>query len=176
MWRNLRTKESLFQIGTKEVQSKILSVNIGKRNWKCLLIVVPNLDFLWLYCGRSNDTYIAYLPLAHVLEMTAEISCVTYGCRIGYSSPQTLSDQVSSTDARLHCFCHCSLYFNWLLVVLLLIFRWKVWFISTCFSQFKWSLWLCVPWHLSTLYLHCKNLRKQEFTKPDVNRVYHGEQ
>uniref|UniRef100_A0A7N6APZ7 long-chain-fatty-acid--CoA ligase n=1 Tax=Anabas testudineus TaxID=64144 RepID=A0A7N6APZ7_ANATE len=40
-----------------------------------------------------NDTYIAYLPLAHVLEMTAEISCVAYGCRIGYSSPQTLSDQ-----------------------------------------------------------------------------------
>ncbi|KAM6953052.1 long-chain-fatty-acid--CoA ligase 4 isoform 1-T2 [Lycodopsis pacificus] len=40
-----------------------------------------------------KDTYIAYLPLAHVLEMTAEISCITYGCRIGYSSPQTLSDQ-----------------------------------------------------------------------------------
>ncbi|XP_075999524.1 long-chain-fatty-acid--CoA ligase 4 [Genypterus blacodes] len=40
-----------------------------------------------------DDTYIGYLPLAHVLEMTAEISCVTYGCRIGYSSPQTLSDQ-----------------------------------------------------------------------------------
>lgn len=40
-----------------------------------------------------KDTYIAYLPLAHVLEMTAEISCVTYGCRIGYSTPQTLSDQ-----------------------------------------------------------------------------------
>lgn len=40
-----------------------------------------------------DDTYIAYLPLAHVLEMTAEISCVTYGSRIGYSSPQTLSDQ-----------------------------------------------------------------------------------
>ncbi|XP_028271779.1 long-chain-fatty-acid--CoA ligase 4 [Parambassis ranga] len=40
-----------------------------------------------------KDTYIAYLPLAHVLEMTAEISAVTYGCRIGYSTPQTLSDQ-----------------------------------------------------------------------------------
>ncbi|KAM3611982.1 uncharacterized protein V6R79_000423 [Siganus canaliculatus] len=40
-----------------------------------------------------DDIYIAYLPLAHVLEMTAEISCVTYGCPIGYSSPQTLSDQ-----------------------------------------------------------------------------------
>ncbi|XP_072286216.1 long-chain-fatty-acid--CoA ligase 4 isoform X2 [Pyxicephalus adspersus] len=42
-----------------------------------------------------KDTYIGYLPLAHVLEMTAEISCVTYGCRIGYSSPLTLSDQSS---------------------------------------------------------------------------------
>ncbi|XP_010016445.1 PREDICTED: long-chain-fatty-acid--CoA ligase 4 isoform X2 [Nestor notabilis] len=43
----------------------------------------------------SKDTYIGYLPLAHVLELTAEISCVTYGCRIGYSSPLTLSDQSS---------------------------------------------------------------------------------
>lgn len=42
-----------------------------------------------------KDTYIGYLPLAHVLEMTAEVSCLTYGCRIGYSSPQTLSDQAS---------------------------------------------------------------------------------
>ncbi|KAG9478474.1 hypothetical protein GDO78_013486 [Eleutherodactylus coqui] len=44
---------------------------------------------------KPKDTYIGYLPLAHVLEMTAEISCITYGCRIGYSSPQTLSDQSS---------------------------------------------------------------------------------
>ncbi|KAM4662916.1 long-chain-fatty-acid--CoA ligase 4 isoform 2-T6 [Discoglossus pictus] len=43
----------------------------------------------------NKDTYIGYLPLAHVLEMTAEISCLTYGCRIGYSSPLTLSDQSS---------------------------------------------------------------------------------
>lgn len=58
----------------------------------------PLLAFTFLFslsCSdRPDDTYIAYLPLAHVLEMTAEISCVTYGCRIGYSSPQTLSDQV----------------------------------------------------------------------------------
>uniref|UniRef100_A0AAR2LZ20 long-chain-fatty-acid--CoA ligase n=1 Tax=Pygocentrus nattereri TaxID=42514 RepID=A0AAR2LZ20_PYGNA len=40
-----------------------------------------------------NDTYIAYLPLAHVLELSAEMVCVAYGCRIGYSSPQTLADQ-----------------------------------------------------------------------------------
>ncbi|XP_014462724.2 long-chain-fatty-acid--CoA ligase 4 isoform X1 [Alligator mississippiensis] len=43
----------------------------------------------------SKDTYIGYLPLAHVLELTAELSCVAYGCRIGYSSPLTLSDQSS---------------------------------------------------------------------------------
>ncbi|XP_034637459.1 long-chain-fatty-acid--CoA ligase 4 isoform X1 [Trachemys scripta elegans] len=42
-----------------------------------------------------KDTYVGYLPLAHVLELTAEMSCVTYGCRIGYSSPLTLSDQSS---------------------------------------------------------------------------------
>lgn len=50
-------------------------------------------------CDRPDDIYIAYLPLAHVLEMTAEISCVSYGCRIGYSSPQTLSDQVNAKNS-----------------------------------------------------------------------------
>ncbi|XP_062844329.1 long-chain-fatty-acid--CoA ligase 4b isoform X2 [Trichomycterus rosablanca] len=42
-----------------------------------------------------QDTYVGYLPLAHVLELTAELSCLSHGCRIGYSSPHTLSDQSS---------------------------------------------------------------------------------
>ncbi len=42
----------------------------------------------------EEDTYIGYLPLAHVLELSAELVCVSHGCRIGYSSPQTLADQV----------------------------------------------------------------------------------
>ncbi|XP_058238791.1 long-chain-fatty-acid--CoA ligase 4b [Hemibagrus wyckioides] len=42
-----------------------------------------------------EDTYVGYLPLAHVLELTAEMSCLSHGCRIGYSSPHTLSDQSS---------------------------------------------------------------------------------
>uniref|UniRef100_A0AAQ4QRU4 long-chain-fatty-acid--CoA ligase n=1 Tax=Gasterosteus aculeatus aculeatus TaxID=481459 RepID=A0AAQ4QRU4_GASAC len=46
---------------------------------------IPNLS--------EDDTYIGYLPLAHVLELSAELVCVAYGCRIGYSSPQTLADQ-----------------------------------------------------------------------------------
>ncbi|XP_069474249.1 fatty acid CoA ligase Acsl3 isoform X2 [Ambystoma mexicanum] len=41
----------------------------------------------------KDDTYIGYLPLAHVLELSAELVCVSHGCRVGYSSPQTLSDQ-----------------------------------------------------------------------------------
>uniref|UniRef100_A0A7N6F649 long-chain-fatty-acid--CoA ligase n=1 Tax=Anabas testudineus TaxID=64144 RepID=A0A7N6F649_ANATE len=45
---------------------------------------IPNLKY---------DTYIGYLPLAHVLELSAELVCISHGCRIGYSSPQTLADQ-----------------------------------------------------------------------------------
>ncbi|KAG8445360.1 hypothetical protein GDO86_010227 [Hymenochirus boettgeri] len=41
----------------------------------------------------ENDTYIGYLPLAHVLELSAELVCLSRGSRVGYSSPQTLSDQ-----------------------------------------------------------------------------------
>ncbi|XP_040903088.1 long-chain-fatty-acid--CoA ligase 3a [Toxotes jaculatrix] len=41
----------------------------------------------------EDDTYIGYLPLAHVLELSAELVCISHGCRIGYSSPQTLADQ-----------------------------------------------------------------------------------
>ncbi|GAA6222941.1 long-chain-fatty-acid--CoA ligase 3-like isoform X1 [Lates japonicus] len=42
---------------------------------------------------NETDTYIGYLPLAHVLELSAELVCISHGCRIGYSSPQTLADQ-----------------------------------------------------------------------------------
>ncbi|XP_056139266.1 long-chain-fatty-acid--CoA ligase 3a [Lampris incognitus] len=41
----------------------------------------------------EDDTYVGYLPLAHVLELSAELVCISHGCRIGYSSPQTLADQ-----------------------------------------------------------------------------------
>ncbi|CAL8350520.1 unnamed protein product [Lota lota] len=43
----------------------------------------------------EEDTYIGYLPLAHVLELNAELVCLSHGCRIGYSSPLTLADQSS---------------------------------------------------------------------------------
>ncbi|XP_013383556.1 long-chain-fatty-acid--CoA ligase 4 [Lingula anatina] len=40
-----------------------------------------------------GDVYIAYLPLAHVLELTAELACLAHGVALGYSSPQTITDQ-----------------------------------------------------------------------------------
>ncbi|KAK3776903.1 hypothetical protein RRG08_024673 [Elysia crispata] len=43
----------------------------------------------------SSDVYVGYLPLAHVLELSAEVSCVAKGTRIGYSSPTTLTDRSS---------------------------------------------------------------------------------
>lgn len=40
----------------------------------------------------NKDTYLAYLPLAHVFELLAETSMLTTGCAIGYGSPLTLTD------------------------------------------------------------------------------------
>ncbi|XP_028967670.1 long-chain-fatty-acid--CoA ligase 4 [Galendromus occidentalis] len=42
---------------------------------------------------RADDTYIAYLPLAHIFEITVELTCIAKGMRIGYSSPLTLTDK-----------------------------------------------------------------------------------
>jgi long-chain acyl-CoA synthetase len=39
-----------------------------------------------------RDTYIAYLPLAHILELCFETLCLLKGIQIGYSSPFTLTD------------------------------------------------------------------------------------
>ncbi|KAK8768262.1 hypothetical protein V5799_015271 [Amblyomma americanum] len=40
----------------------------------------------------SGDTFIAYLPLAHMFELAAELHLFAVGARIGYSSAQTLTD------------------------------------------------------------------------------------
>lgn len=41
---------------------------------------------------NSTDTYIAFLPLAHVLELCAESALLCVGGNIGYASSQTLKD------------------------------------------------------------------------------------
>jgi long-chain acyl-CoA synthetase len=46
----------------------------------------------------GNDIFVAYLPLAHIFELCCELACLLYGIRIGYSSPQTITD--TSTAIR----------------------------------------------------------------------------
>lgn len=45
------------------------------------------------------DVYIAYLPLAHVLELLGEFTALLNGLRIGYSSPFTLTDRSPKVKA-----------------------------------------------------------------------------
>ena len=40
----------------------------------------------------NKDVYLAYLPLAHIMEMAAETVMLALGAAIGYGSPQTLTD------------------------------------------------------------------------------------
>ncbi|KAG5545826.1 hypothetical protein RHGRI_018099 [Rhododendron griersonianum] len=49
-----------------------------------VMTVIPNLG--------SNDVFLAYLPLAHVFELEAEIVMTTAGVAIGYGSAMTLTD------------------------------------------------------------------------------------
>ncbi|KAH7971731.1 hypothetical protein HPB52_002388 [Rhipicephalus sanguineus] len=46
----------------------------------------------------SEDVYIAFLPLAHMLELSFEILLMSVGGRIGYSSPLTLTDKSNGVD------------------------------------------------------------------------------
>merc|ERR1712013_844850 len=41
---------------------------------------------------NKNDVYIAYLPLAHVLELLSECTMLLLGVPIGFSSPNTMTD------------------------------------------------------------------------------------
>jgi len=43
-------------------------------------------DFLY------DDVYLAYLPLAHIMELCVEIALLSLGLRMGYGNPHTLTD------------------------------------------------------------------------------------
>jgi len=40
---------------------------------------------------RQDSVYLAYLPLAHIMELAVEVTCYAVGCRVGYGSPGTLT-------------------------------------------------------------------------------------
>ena len=45
--------------------------------------------------GRSylhkDSVYLAYLPLAHIMELAVELSMFATGCKVGFGSPGTLA-------------------------------------------------------------------------------------
>ncbi|XP_068644005.1 long chain acyl-CoA synthetase 8 isoform X2 [Aristolochia californica] len=49
-----------------------------------VITIIPNLG--------KNDSYLAYLPLAHIFELAAEIVMLSSGTAIGYGSALTLTD------------------------------------------------------------------------------------
>ncbi|KAL5615437.1 hypothetical protein BROUX41_005482 [Berkeleyomyces rouxiae] len=47
----------------------------------------------------SNDTILAYLPLAHIFELVLENLVISIGATMGYGSPRTLSDTMTRNCA-----------------------------------------------------------------------------
>mmetsp|Transcript_122926 Transcript_122926/g.244518 ORF Transcript_122926/g.244518 Transcript_122926/m.244518 type:complete len:698 (-) Transcript_122926:303-2396(-) len=54
--------------------------------------VVAAVDHALAGAVNHEDVYMAYLPLAHIMEMAAEICFMSMGCAIGYGTPHTLTD------------------------------------------------------------------------------------
>lgn len=55
-------------------------------------LIATSTCIMFLHPLNANDIYIAYLPLAHVLEMLSEFTMFTLGVKVGYSSPNTMTD------------------------------------------------------------------------------------
>ena len=47
--------------------------------------------------NAKQETYMAYLPLAHIMEMVIEIFCLSVATKLGYGSPHTLT----ATSAKI---------------------------------------------------------------------------
>jgi len=58
-----------------------------------LVAAVGGVNNVLEYHTSDQDTILAYLPLAHVLEFVVEHCCIFWGVRLGYGSPRTLTDQ-----------------------------------------------------------------------------------
>ena len=65
-------------------------VILSHRNITCSLF-----GYLDVFQFAPDDVILAYLPLAHVLELIAEVMVFVCGASIGYSSPLTLTDRSS---------------------------------------------------------------------------------
>jgi long-chain acyl-CoA synthetase len=58
-----------------------------------LIAAVGAVGVLLGHCFRDGDTFLAYLPLAHILEYVVELSLYYRGITIGFGRVKTLTDQ-----------------------------------------------------------------------------------
>ncbi|KAG1171765.1 hypothetical protein G6F71_006729 [Rhizopus microsporus] len=61
-------------------------------NHSNLVGAIAGVDTLLGHIINEEDTIMAYLPLAHVLEFLVENLCLFWGVCLGYGSPRTLTD------------------------------------------------------------------------------------
>jgi len=94
--------EPLQNVPTKEDTAIIMytsgstgnpkGVILSHKNILCTLISIARTLQLKTY---PNDAYLAFLPMAHVLELLCESCMLGLGVKIGYSTPNTLTDNSS---------------------------------------------------------------------------------
>ena len=61
-------------------------------------LVATMKSLMFMVEPKPDDIYLAYLPLAHVLELLSENTMMLFGIKVGYSNPNTMTDM--STKVR----------------------------------------------------------------------------
>ena len=51
----------------------------------------------------ENDVTIAYLPLAHIMELLVETACLSQGAALGYGHPRTLTCKCHKYVSKNYC-------------------------------------------------------------------------
>merc|ERR1719456_127917 len=57
-----------------------------------IVAVVAGVEYSLKGAATPDDTYLCYLPLAHIMETAAEVSFMALGLQLGFGSPHTLTD------------------------------------------------------------------------------------
>lgn len=109
---NVRSYESVSKLGAAQILANNVTINQPEANDIAIIMYTSGSTgkpkgVMLSHCNlissmssliniaqfKPNDRYIGYLPLAHVLELLAETSCLLYGIKVGYSSPNTLTNK-----------------------------------------------------------------------------------
>ncbi|KAL3076624.1 hypothetical protein niasHS_011765 [Heterodera schachtii] len=86
--RNVQPDYLAMIMYTSGTTGKPKGVLLSHRN-----IIAPASGQSAVISVSTSDTIIGYLPLTHILEVCAEIICLSKGSRVGYSLPSTLHDR-----------------------------------------------------------------------------------